>query len=189
LRQVGSYWDTRSELRAPNVTTAQALPIYFFPLQGKGAYFGTVTSGGRGRTRQETVPNRPKKNICNNRGGGSVSNRKRPRRKHRRLEQRNLKGGQIETFSKNHLVCNGTRCNDSNGAHASAQTPPAASPTPAQQQTQLQHSKARGAAAGAAIGAVGGNAAAAVIGADHSRREQRRNKSIGRLTMHRTCAL
>jgi hypothetical protein len=72
---------------------------------------------------------------------------------------------------------------------ASAQTPPPA--PPAQQQTQGQqtqaqqkqsnqqqynHPKARGAAGGAIIGgAMGNEGAGAVIGAGHSRRQERRN--------------
>jgi hypothetical protein len=53
--------------------------------------------------------------------------------------------------------------------------PPAATQPPPK--TQPAHPKANGAAKGAAIGAMGGNAAkGAVIGAGHSRREERRAK-------------
>jgi hypothetical protein len=57
------------------------------------------------------------------------------------------------------------------------QTPPAQSPPAATKTQQSSHPKASGAAKGAAIGAIGGNAAkGAVIGAGHHRREERRAK-------------
>ena len=61
-----------------------------------------------------------------------------------------------------------------------AQTPPAATQPPPKTEAppkETAHPKASGAAKGAAIGAMGGNAAkGAVIGAGHSRREERRAK-------------
>ena len=58
-----------------------------------------------------------------------------------------------------------------------AQTPPAQTPPAATQTPKSSHPKASGAAKGAAIGAMGWNAAkGAVIGAGHSRREGRRTE-------------
>jgi hypothetical protein len=77
------------------------------------------------------------------------------------------------------------------GPQTLAQTQPAAPLSPAQIQQlrtqqqpqtnqQYQHPKARGAAGGAVIETAAGNAAAgAVIGAGHSRREQRRSNRRG----------
>jgi len=60
---------------------------------------------------------------------------------------------------------------------ALAQTPPAQTPPAATATQKSSHPKASGAAKGAAIGAMGGNAAkGVVIGAGHSRREGRRTE-------------
>jgi hypothetical protein len=62
-------------------------------------------------------------------------------------------------------------------AMAQTTTPPPPQATPTKHHTETSHPKAKGAAAGAAIGAMTGNAGkGALIGAGHSRREARRAK-------------